>query len=74
MSTLNKEEDLYQIHLIILSQLELEKRLERIKVDLALRTDFNLIDTFRIFDYNGKGWITPEEIANGLFDFFSITV
>jgi hypothetical protein len=52
----------------------LEKRLERIKVDLALRTDFNLIDTFRIFDYNGKGWITPEEIANGLFDFFSITV
>jgi hypothetical protein len=74
VSALNKEEDLYQIHLIILSQLELEKRLERIKVDLALRTDFNLIDTFRIFDYNGKGWITPEEIANGLFDFFSITV
>ena len=41
---------------------------------MALRTDFNLIDTFRIFDQNGKGWITPEEIANGLFDFFSITV
>ena len=32
------------------AQLELEKRLERMKVDLALRTDFNLIDTFRIFD------------------------
>jgi hypothetical protein len=40
-------------------QLELEKRLERIKIDLTLRTDFNLIDAFRIFDTEGKGWITP---------------
>lgn len=32
------------------SQLQLEKRIERVKIDLSLRTDFNLIDTFRIFD------------------------
>lgn len=44
---------------LIREQLELEKRLERIKIDLTLRTDFNLIDAFRIFDENGKGWITP---------------
>jgi hypothetical protein len=35
---------------LLCAQLELEKRLEKIKVDLALRTDFNLIDTFRLFD------------------------
>lgn len=44
----------------------MEKRLERVKIDLSLRTDFNLIDTFRIFDTEGKGWISPEEIRNGL--------
>lgn len=40
-------------------QLELEKRLERVKIDLSLRTDFNLIDSFRIFDTEGKSWISP---------------
>lgn len=39
-------------------QLELEKRIERVKIDLSLRTDFNLIDAFRIFDVEGKGWIS----------------
>lgn len=43
-------------------QLELEKRLERAKIDLSLRTDFNLIDAFRIFDTDGKGWVSPNEV------------
>ena len=47
-------------------QLELEKRLERVKIDLTLRTDFNLIDAFRIFDSEGKGWITPQEVKESL--------
>lgn len=47
-------------------QLELEKRLERVKVDLSLRTDFNLIDAFRIFDLEGKGWVTVAEVKEGL--------
>jgi Ca2+-binding EF-hand superfamily protein len=47
-------------------QLELEKRLERVKIDLSLRTDFNLIDAFRIFDAEGKGWININEIKEGL--------
>lgn len=47
-------------------QLELEKRLERVKIDLSLRTDFNLIDAFRIFDTEGKGWISAQEIKDGL--------
>lgn len=52
--------------------MELEKRLERIKVDLSIRTDFNLIDTFRLFDTNGKGWISPDEIITGLLEYFNI--
>jgi Ca2+-binding EF-hand superfamily protein len=31
-----------------------------------LRTDFNLIDAFRIFDLQGKGWISASEIKEGL--------
>lgn len=31
-----------------------------------MRTDFNLIDAFRIFDTDGKGWITSNEIKEGL--------
>lgn len=55
-------------------QLELEKRLERAKVDLSLRTDFNLIDSFRIFDSHGKGWVSPEEVRAGLADVFNVAV
>ena len=55
-----------QLMEIFRSQLLLEKRIERVKIDLSLRTDFNLIDTFRIFDTQGKGWVTPEEIRAGL--------
>lgn len=51
---------------IFKNQLELERKLERAKVDLSLRTDFNLIDAFRIFDIEGKGWITGQEIKEGL--------
>lgn len=56
------------------SQLELERRLERVKIDLSLRTDFNLIDTFRIFDSQGKGWVTPDEIKAGLVNVFNLTL
>jgi len=47
-------------------QLDLERMLERVKIDLSLRTDFNLIDAFRVFDQDGKGWISPNEIKEGL--------
>ena len=32
--------------------------LERAKIELATRPDFNLIDAFRVFDTNGSGSIT----------------
>jgi len=51
------------------AQLQLENKLERVKTDLALRTDFNLIDGFRIFDSDGKSWITASELKDGLSGF-----
>ena len=47
-------------------QLEFERRLERVKIDLSLRADFNLIDAFRVFDNEGKGWISIVELKKGL--------
>jgi hypothetical protein len=44
----------------------MEKTIELLKIDLSLRADFNLIDAFRVFDQQGKGWITSEEIQTGL--------
>ena len=49
-----------------MNQLNIEKLLERVKIDLALRTDFNLIDAFRLFDENGVGFIDSREIIKGL--------
>lgn len=43
--------------------LRLEKKTEKLKQDLALRPDFNLLDFFVIFDKNQKGYLTFEEIV-----------
>ena len=40
------------------SQLELEKKIEKAKIQLSLKTDFNLIDAFRIFNESGNGTAT----------------
>lgn len=40
--------------------------MEKAKVDLSLRTDFNLIDAFRVFDSEGRGWISASELKEGL--------
>ena len=44
------------------------KQLETAKVDLALRSDFNLVDSFRMMDQNSKGWITATEVREKLCD------
>ena len=43
-----------------------EGQIERIKVNLALRPDFNCEDCFRIFELDGKGKLYPEDIKEGL--------
>ena len=43
------------IYFVFQNQLELEKSIEKIKIQLSLKTDFNLIDAFRIFNETGTG-------------------
>jgi len=42
--------------------INLEREVELAKQDLALRADYNVLDTFRLFDRKGKGMISPGEI------------
>lgn len=40
--------------------------MEGTKIRLTKRPDFNLIDAFSIFDVDGSGKISPEEIYDGV--------
>lgn len=46
--------------------IRLEKDLERVKVEITLRDDYNLIDAFGLLDVQGKGYITPVELRESL--------
>lgn len=37
----------------------LERELESAKIELALKPDFNLLDSFKLLDPNSKGFVTP---------------
>eukprot|EP01016_Furgasonia_blochmanni_P006640 TRINITY_DN1266_c0_g1_i1.p1 TRINITY_DN1266_c0_g1~~TRINITY_DN1266_c0_g1_i1.p1 ORF type:complete len:641 (+),score=294.82 TRINITY_DN1266_c0_g1_i1:66-1988(+) len=47
-------------------QIDLDKQIESAKVDLALRSDFNLQDAFRYFDVSNRNAITRYELEEGL--------
>jgi len=56
--------------IIILKELiNLEREVEFAKQDLALRSDYNLMDAFRLFDRKGKGIITVKEFENVFQEF-----
>jgi Ca2+-binding EF-hand superfamily protein len=46
--------------------IQLERDLERLKVELTLREDYNLIDAFGLLDVQGKGYISPVELRESL--------
>jgi Ca2+-binding EF-hand superfamily protein len=53
-------------------QIDLDRELENLKNDLALRSDFNNLDAFRFFDVEARGYITKAELKDGMnqFDVF----
>ncbi|CAG9328506.1 unnamed protein product [Blepharisma stoltei] len=59
----NVENDLISL---FKEQIKLSRDLERLKIELSDKLDFNLIDAFRMFDLNDKGSITVSEIENTL--------
>jgi len=53
-------------------QIDLDRDLENLKNELALRSDFNTLDAFRCFDLDARGYITKNELKDGFnsFDVF----
>ena len=45
--------------------MEGEKEIEINKIDLALKSDFNCEDAFRIFEKDGQGYITKDDLKYG---------
>jgi hypothetical protein len=46
--------------------IHLEKDLERIKIEITLKDDYNLIDAFGLLDVQGKGFVSPVELREAL--------
>lgn len=49
----------------------IDKDLESAKQMLSLKTDFNLEDCYRIFDIDGKGYLSIRELEEG-YNLFKI--
>jgi len=43
--------------------------MESLKNDLSLKSDFNLVNAFKIFDIRGKGYVSKYELEDGLKEF-----
>lgn len=46
--------------------LEIENEIEKAKVDLTYKTDFNVEDAFRNFELDGRGYVTDVDVKYGL--------
>lgn len=46
--------------------MSMESEIERAKIDLALRSDFNVEDCYRIFELNGRGFVDEADLKYGL--------
>ena len=46
--------------------IDLENNLERAKCDLLLKTDFNIDDAFRLFELDGRGYLSENDLKYGL--------
>ena len=44
----------------------LERAVESTKIELALKSDFNIVDAFNMLDVNGMGSISQEDLKIGL--------
>ena len=58
------EENQFNDFLRLLSQVE--SQIEDAKIKLALNADFNCEDAFRLFELDGRGFLTDEDIKYGL--------
>ena len=54
-----------QLNDFLMALMEGEKQIELHKIDLALKSDFNCEDAFRIFEKDGQGYLTKEDLMYG---------
>lgn len=52
----------------LIDYINLERDLEKLKINAVLKEDFNLIDAFGLIDLSGKGYVTASEIREALQD------
>ena len=43
-----------------------EREVESAKIELALKSDFNIVDAFKMFDQRGIGAISQADLRDGL--------
>ena len=60
------EEIARELASVLKQQIDLDKEVENSKNELALQIDFNLMDTFKLFDIESKGLINKYEFGDGL--------
>ena len=51
---------------VIKDNIFLERELEGCKIEAALKSDFNLLDAFKIFDSRGSGNVSVQDVISGL--------
>ena len=49
--------------------MELENKIEKLKIELSLRCDFNWEEIFRMFELEGRGFLTKEDLSIGFNKF-----
>ena len=60
------DENIMNFNLYLKALMDGELEIELYKVDLAMKKDFNCEDFFRLFEYDGKGFISPDDLNYGL--------
>ena len=50
----------------IIELIKVENKIEKAKIDLSLRSDFNIYDIFNLFLVNEQNYLTDEDLINGL--------
>ena len=60
------DEDIMNFNLYLKALMDGELEIELYKVDLAMKQDFNCEDFFRLFEYDGEGFISSDDLNYGL--------
>jgi len=61
-----EKKNIYNLNIYFRELIDGEMEIESYKINLALKEDFNCEDFFRLFEFEGQGYITSEDLNYGL--------